>query len=30
MIKKLLIKFLTYSYEMDTLAYSLKKYKDNE
>jgi len=30
MIKKLLIKFLTYSYEMDTLAYSLKEYKDNE
>lgn len=28
MIKKLLIKFLIYSYQMDTLAYSLKKYND--
>ena len=29
MIKKLLIKFLTYSYEMDTLAYKLKNDKTN-
>jgi hypothetical protein len=30
MIKNLLIKFLTYSYQMDTLAYNLKNYKDND
>jgi len=30
MIIKLFLKFLTYSYKMDTLAYSLKEYKDNE
>ena len=29
MIKKLLIKFLTYSYEMDTLAFKLKNDKTN-
>ncbi len=28
MIKKLLIKFLTYSYQMDTLAYKLKNWDD--
>ncbi len=30
MIKKLLIKFLTYSYQMDTLAYNLKNWGENE
>jgi len=29
MIKKLFLKFLTYSYEMDTLAYKLKNDKTN-